>query len=601
MVKFDKIFSIEMFPYGGVSSETKSLTGSCTLVKIKYTSGKEKNILVDIGRFQGYDEKYNEEDFLIKAESIDVVIITHNHADHVGLLPRLYAEGYKGYIYTHKNSIFDLKPIFEDDLKIMETNIKVATEKSKSLAKKLRKALSYKNGGVKTVYDLSQDYLDAITLLKEYKISSSKDIQTFKRREESKIKSSNFRRVEKSIQLAKLYDLINELYVANTKIKQDCNNDFQILEDYSINKSHQIKDIIPKIPELLYSNSDITGVLSKIKGFDYEVSINILPGVSIISYDAAHLPWSSQIVLNIHKESCVSKKIMKTPKRILFSGDLGKIRSFNLLGDLSFPKENIDCAVIESTYGDRNHKSTFEQDMDLFLDIYNKSLQNGGKIMIPAFSNHRIHQVLNMINIMIERQILPSNQKVYIVSALGQKLHRNRLKKNPYTQKRFLENKNFIWQSSDFTIANLKNKNKDIVPIVIASSGMIEGGSIMRQLKDFLPFKKNSIVTVGYMADGTYGRKIINGESNILVNNENIVVNCNVFSLGSFSGHAGQNDLLFYQQNLKLNKDAIIVYNHGDRNAVNTIMQKVKDDKVNTFCTHVKAEYNKAITIYKAV
>ena len=610
----DKIQKITMVPFGGVSDSTRSLTGSSTLLKIVYLSGKNVNILVDIGMFQGLDEVHNEDSFIVPASDIDVVLLTHNHADHIGLLPKLYSEGFEGKIYTHKNAIADLKHIFEDNLKIMETNIKIAISKRKALGKKMRIALSNVSGKSKRSVSNKvdtvnmQDTVIAYGFLHKHGITSKSDLKKFQRAEFKKInRNNNLRGAKKNLVQQKLDKLISDLdssleIVRNQDKKSVLSYDDskKIVDDNNLKSSSDIDYALPKIPELLFSETDIKGVLSKIIGFEYNKQINILPGISISAYSAVHLPWSSQIVVNIHKESFYGKSNpMRDSKRILFSGDIGKIREFNLLGDLTFPEEYIDCALIENTYGDRNHMTNKQEDMQTFIEVYKTALVENGKILIPAFSNHRIHQVLYMINTLIENGDLPKEQKVHITSALGQKLHNNRLKNNPYIHGRFLKNKNFIWEASSFTLNGLSVKN-DIVPIIVSSSGMIDGGSIMKQLEHFLPYKKNTLVAVGYMADGTYGRQIINGEEYIKPNHSLIKVNAKIVSLGSFSGHAGQDDLIFYQENLKLKKGAQIIYNHGDPIAVGTIMQRVEENKVNSDAQHIRAELNEQIIIYKA-
>lgn len=609
----DKIKNIIMVPFGGVSNSLRSLTGSSTLLKISYFNKKDVNILVDVGMFQGNDEVHNQDSFFVDVNDIDVVLLTHNHVDHSGLIPKLYSEGYTGKFYTHKNAISDLRYIFEDNLNIMETNIKIAESKRKSLGKKLRIARKNFYDKTKNVVvskvdtTVMENLVTAYGFLRKHGITSKSTLKRFKRAEFKKIKmSKKFKGSKKDKAQSNLTKLIEKLdsYLdlvrsqeGNSVLSYDDSQ--KIVEKYNLKTSADIESALPKIPELLYSSSDIKGSLSNFIGFEYNKYIDILPGISICAYSSSHLPYGSQIIVNIHKEASYDTIHMRDSKRILFSGDLGKMREFNLLGDLVFPEENIDCALIENTYGDRNHRTNISEDKKTFLDAYNRTLDENGVILFPTFSNHRIHQVLYMINSLIEDGLLPKEQKVYISSALGKNLHKNRLKNNPYIHKRFLKNKNFIWTASDFTIYGLKPKD-GIVPIILSSSGMVEGGSIMKQLEYFLPYKKNTLITVGYMALGTYGRQIIDGAEYIKPNHSLIKINSKIVSLGSFSGHAGQDDLIFYQENLKLKKGAKIIYNHGDPIAIGKMMDKVQDDNVNPEVQHIRAELNKHIVIYEA-
>jgi len=335
----------------------------------------------------------------------------------------------------------------------------------------------------------------------------------------------------------------------------------------------------------MYSKEDIGLTISMTSGFKYKSTIHVLPGIHITAYNAAHLPWSSQIVLNIDAH------------KILFSGDIGKIRDKNLLGDLDFPVENIDVAITECTYGDRDHAATSEEDKISFKNEYAKILANGGKIMFPTFSNHRIQQVEHFLYSMIENGDLPKDQVVYIFSGLGEKLHKNRVKVNPYSASRFLTHKNFNFVDAEFTFEKIADKPGQ-VPIILASSGMAAGGAIMGLLKDFLPHNNNCLFTAGYMSEGTYGRQIFDRAKSIQYNGETIFVNSDVVSLGSFSGHAGREDLFFYHNNIKYKKDAFAIINHGDENAITKFMTDFKQKKIANGIPCVKAEYNKEIEIF---
>jgi len=607
------ISSIVLVPYGGVSSADRSLTGSSTLLRVSYFSGKVYNLLVDVGSYQGTDQIHNNENFVICPSEIDVVLLTHNHTDHCGLLPKLYAEGFSGKVYTHKNAIPDLRFIFEDHLAIMETDIKIAIAQRKALAKRMRIALKNVSGKTKreVVSDVNktrvEDVVIAYGFLQKYRINSKSDLKRFERAGFKQISSlKNLKGDKKRVEQKKLDQLVIDLDSALTLVREQqkvsviSKEESQlIVERNGLSSESDIKSKLPKVPDLIFDKTDIGTTISNIIGFEYNKSVNIAPGISICAYSAAHLPWSSQIVVNIQKEVGVASKRMMDSKRILFSGDLGQIRRFNLLGDLDFPLEHIDAALIENTYGDRNHQVTIEDDKDNLLKIYSKSLKKGGIIVIPVFANHRVHQVMYMIHSMIEEGTLPKEQTVYISSGLGQNLHKNRLKRNPYISGRFLINKNFRWVDSTFSVSNLSTKD-GVVPIFLSSSGMMEGGSIMKQIKHFLPFKKNTLVSVCYMAEGTYGRQVFDGEKLIVVNSNPIEIHCELQKLGSFSGHADQNDLIFYQENIKFKKGGKIIYNHGDPLAVKSLMDRVVEEEINPELEHIKAELHKEVIIYKA-
>jgi len=612
--KKGRVKKITLIPYGGVSGKDRNLTGSATIVKVLYFNGRVVYVLVDIGMYQGKQEvemhnnktffssddrveggHYNETD--IKPEDIDVVIITHNHADHMGLLPRLVAEGFTGRIYTHKNAIADWKPIFEDNLSIMESEIEKIVSYRKKLGKKLRIALKNVNGESKRQVSESvctnslEDTVIAYGFLQTHRISTKADIKRLEIKENKRIKKLKSRDETKTAKRelrALVSDLTDALLLTQQQKKRSVlslSDSQKLLKKFDVKCSADIESKLPAVPHTSYSKSDIGLTISMTTGFKYKSTIQILPGVYITAYNAAHLPWSSQIVLNIDSH------------KILFSGDIGKIREKNLLGDLEFPVENIDCAIVESTYGDRNHTSTLDEDKVVFINEYNKILSNGGKIMVPTFSNHRIQQILHFIYSMIESGYLPKDQVVYIFSGLGEKLHKNRIKVNPYSASRFLTHKNFNFVDNEFTLEKIVDKPGQI-PIILASSGMVSGGAIMGLIKDFLPHNNNCLFTAGYMSEGTYGRQISDRVKSINYNGDTILVNSDVVRLGSFSGHAGKEDLFFYHNNIKYKKDAFAIINHGDEQSVDSFMKEFKQKQIAGGIPCVKAEYNKEIEIY---
>lgn len=608
-----QVKKVSVIPYGGVSGKDRNLTGSATIVKVEYFNTENIDyILVDIGMYQGKQEVelHNNKTFFspdntiedshdieIKPEDISVVIITHNHADHMGLLPRLVAEGFNGRIYTHKNAIADFKPIFEDNLSIMETEIEKVISYRKKLGKKLRIALKNVNGETKrevateVCKDSMEDVVIAYGFLQKHGITSKNSLKGFERKENARIKrikSTSKTRSERKRVKSLISDLNDALELTKNQQKRSIislSDSQKLLKKFGVQHTSDIESKLPEVPHTMFSKQDIQNTISMTTGFSYKSTVQILPGIFITAYNAAHLPWSSQIVLNIDSH------------KILFSGDIGKIRDYNLLGDLDFPVENIDVSVVECTYGNRDHSATHESDKQNFIVEYEKAVKNEGKIMMPTFSNHRIQQVLHMLYSLIENGDLPKDQMVYIFSGLGEKLHKNRIKVNPYSASRFLNHKNFKFVDNEFKFENIVSKPGQ-VPIILASSGMIAGGAIMNILKDFLPHNNNLLVTVGYMSEGTFGRQILNGSKSIQYNGESILVNCDVVSLGSFSGHAGREDLFFYHNNIKYKKEAFAIINHGDEDAVNSFVNEFREKSIASGIPCVKAEYNKEIVVF---
>lgn len=369
------------------------------------------------------------------------------------------------------------------------------------------------------------------------------------------------------------------------------------LKDENIDSldSCDIESKLPKVPDLLFGKDDIQKVLSSSIGVDYDQTIEILPGVSAKFYNAAHLPWSTQVLITFNKERDLSipyeNKLNKSLK-LLFTGDLGKIvqnGSENELGPIDIPDENIDFVLQETTYGDREHKSTVKEDNEKLLNFVKST---SGTILAAVFANDRPQRFMFRFYELIQQGFLPKDYKIYFDSPLAYKLHLNRLKVNPYISSEFLKHPSFEFiTDKTFSLEKIE-KQKGYAPFVGSSSGMMVGGTIEKHLIEFLPKENNLLLAAGYMSEGTRGRQIFDGEDSS--------VRCKIDSLGSFSGHADRRDLAWYLSQLKLNDGAQVVNNHGDDESINSFINYVKEKKILAdFVSHVEAKLDKEIFIYK--
>lgn len=257
---------------------------------------------------------------------------------------------------------------------------------------------------------------------------------------------------------------------------------------------------------------------------------------------AGHILGSAYIEVKLPNEEVV-----------VFSGDLGPSNT-PLLPD-PVPPERADYLFIESTYGASNHSNIAERAKTL-NDIIDHSLEDGGAILIPAFSVGRTQELLFDIEQMIEQRSLSHQLPIILDSPMAHKITRSyRQFKELWgeeAKQRLAEHRNPLAFEQCITIDDhrahkkLVNRLKSTAEpvIVIAASGMCQGGRIMNYLSALLPDKRTDVILAGYQAHGTLGRALQLGEKFVEIEQAPISVNAQIHTMSGYSAHAGQNDLM---------------------------------------------------------
>ncbi len=421
------------------------VTGSCHLIKLK--SGY--NILVDCGMFQGEVENKNYEPLGFNPKEVDILLITHAHLDHVGRIPLLVKEGFRGRIITLQSTIDLAEVVLLDSAHLME---------------------------------------------EEYRTQHKKAL----RRGESK-----------------------------------------------------------KIRKPLYTVSDVEDIFNLPIGYiHYNQKKEILKDIFVTFKNAGHILDSAFIEIEIKNEK----------KRLVFSGDLGN------KNDIVMPdpqkEQSADTLYIESTYGDRNHKSIEASVAELKSVIIN-TLRNNGSVIIPSFAIERTQEILCLLKRMYKNGELPKC-KIFIDSPMAIRAtrlyleyHRELSKEcNQYLKE---DGNVFDFPYVEYTIKTDESKKINDVEkaIIIAGSGMCTGGRILHHFKHRIWNPKNSILFVGYQAKGTLGRKIIEGAEWIDIYHEEIKILAKIYTINGFSAHADQSELIEWMQSFKKLEHIYLI--HGEK------------------------------------
>ena len=440
------------------------VTGSCHLLHIK----NGPKIMVDCGMFQGVVEERNYEPFGFDPRDVDILLITHAHLDHVGRIPKLVKEGFKGRIITLRSTMDLAQVVLLDSAHLMAEEYKTRYRKAQRRgAEASVKEPLYTVEDVKAVYDMAIEYVQ------------------------------------------------------------------------------------------------------------YEKPVVLGKEITAIFRDAGHILDSATIQLDFKEEG--------KPKRIVFSGDLGNHNDM-VMPDPVRVKE-ADALYIESTYGDRNHKGIKESVAE-FKKVVINTLLNEGNVLIPSFAIERTQEIMCLLKQMYDAKELPEC-KIFIDSPMA--IRATRLYDSYHEElsrscNDYLKRDGTIFEFPyiHYTLKPEESKKINAIDsgcIIIAGSGMCTGGRILHHFKHRLWNEKNSLLFVGYQAEGTLGRRIINGERHIHIYHEEVVVRAGIYTINGFSAHADQRDLIEWMDHFDRLGKIFLIHGEYDKQKIFKKAIEAKMDK----------------------
>lgn len=267
-------------------------------------------------------------------------------------------------------------------------------------------------------------------------------------------------------------------------------------------------------------------------------------------------------------------------KKIIFSGDIGRNNS-----ELMLPPETInecDFLIMESTYGDRNHKITTSKEE--LADVINDSIRAKGNLLIPSFAVGRAQELMHLIN-ELKKEIRIPDIPVYMDSPMGASATKV-LSKYPAWHKLTSEQCNAVFENIHI-ITDFRDTRKVIedkkIKIVIAASGMITGGRVLEYMKNYIEDRRNTILLVGYQAEGTRGRALRSGVEEIKFFGKYFKVIANIREISSLSAHADQNEMMSWLKSFT-KKPVKIFLVHGEAASRDAFRIKIFDElKIESF------------------
>ncbi|MCK5102369.1 MAG: MBL fold metallo-hydrolase [Cyclobacteriaceae bacterium] len=344
-------------------------------------------------------------------------------------------------------------------------------------------------------------------------------------------------------------------------------------------------------PRALYDADDAEKVFPLIRITAYDGELNIHQKVAVKFRNAGHILGASTVEITIQGD--------EQTKKIVFSGDLGRNED-----PMHYPPEPVfeaDILFVESTYGDRDNP--INHPMDEFAEIINRALERQGCLLIPAFSVGRTQLLMYYMKTLIEKGAIP-DIPVYVDSPMA--ISVTQLHKQFFDYHKLddfdLTNHHSVF---DFKNINYKRSQEESIQlnfikkdaIIISASGMCTGGRIIHHLYNRLQNENDTVLFVGYQAEGTRGRKILDGEDKVKMFGYEIPVVCHIEKIDGLSAHADRSELLDWLKHFNERpKNTFVV--HGEPQTSRTFAKTIKHD----FGWNVTVpEYKETIELFRGI
>ncbi|MFZ5878419.1 MAG: MBL fold metallo-hydrolase RNA specificity domain-containing protein [Chloroflexota bacterium] len=328
--------------------------------------------------------------------------------------------------------------------------------------------------------------------------------------------------------------------------------------------------------EPLYTEADAARVAGHFHGMEYNQPFAPTPGVVARFVEAGHILGSAAVSLEIEEKG---RKL-----RLWFSGDIGRYK-LPLLRDPVLPTE-ADYMIMECTYGDKPHRDPLNA-YEEFRGVVKRTVERGGKIIIPAFAVGRTQELVYDLNQMMTEGDVPS-VPVYVDSPLAVKA--SQVFKN-HTECFDEETAQFVREARhpalDFkmltyvqSVEESKKLNEIREPMIILSaSGMAETGRILHHLRNNIENPKNTVCIVSWQSPETLGRRLADREKQVRIFGEPYHVKAEVATIGGLSGHAGQDLLMQYALGVKGQVRQVFLV-HGEEKSAAAFRAKLKEHKM---------------------
>lgn len=488
----------------------------------------EDRVILDAGLFQGRRKETGEKNRVIPFDPnmLTNIVLSHAHIDHSGRIPLLTKHNFTGRIVCTRATAAASEYLLRDSAHIQESDANYLNYKT------VRNALS-----------------------RQHSAKSGKKISNRKRREIKKILKKNRHDLNT--------DMIDELI-----------------------ETHRLEKVEP-----LYRIVDADEALELFDGYPYRHPVSVGKDLTCTFYDAGHILGSAFALIRAQENG--------RELRVCYTGDIGRFDKPIIKDptmDFSAEDRQIDLLIMESTYGDRLHEPV--QDLKPQLKkILVETHGRGGSIIIPAFAYGRTQELLYTLHELYDEADVP-RMPIYVDSPLATKItrvfgehpevydeetHDTFLEKgkNPFSMDKI----HFVGSVEESIALNHETKPH----IVLSASGMCEAGRVLHHLRYKIHNEKNTVLMVGYQAQNTLGRRILDmglkyanagrkGKPPVVrIFGKEYPLKAHVIKLGGFSAHADKKEMLHFlkESNLKIKKIALV---HGEEDQILSFAKFLKKE-----------------------
>ncbi len=325
----------------------------------------------------------------------------------------------------------------------------------------------------------------------------------------------------------------------------------------------------------LYTRNDAIATLDQFATVSYQRPLQVAPGVTATYFDAGHILGSAMIQLDLEEagRQC----------RLLFSGDIGR-RGLAILRDPTF-FDSADYVIMESTYGSRQHESPGEA-RDRLATVVKDTYRRRGKVIIPAFAVGRTQELVYALHQLSDEREIP-RLPVFVDSPLATNVTEVfRLHPECYDQELhdFLETDRdrnpFGFENLTYVRDVRASKELNFLresAIIISASGMAEAGRILHHLRNSIENAANTVLFVGFQAENTLGRRLLDGVSPVRIFGEQHIVRARIEHIDGYSAHADRTELLAWVDHLDRTRLRQVFLVHGEIDAATALAEGIRE------------------------
>ena len=324
----------------------------------------------------------------------------------------------------------------------------------------------------------------------------------------------------------------------------------------------------------LYTLAHVETLLGQFIAVPYNDPVAVAPGITARFVEAGHMLGSTSIQLTVEEKG--------RRKTVVFSGDLGPLGA-PILKDYE-PFQKADVVFLESTYGDRDHKP-FNDTIKEFIAIVQEAVARNGKILVPTFAIGRAQLLLTLLAEAFRNKKLPPFP-IYLDSPMAisaTQIYRQHPELFDAEMTAFTKRRGV---AGSFEMAELKISataqdsmalnNAPGPCMILAGAGMCNAGRIVHHLRNNLYKPETTVLIVGFQAEGSLGRQLVDGNKLVSIFGEKVMVKASIHTLGGFSAHAGQTDLLQWFGTMVSSRPRVVLV-HGEDRSRELFAEKIRE------------------------